>query len=750
MTTRRIVLLLILSFHVFSLNAQRIAVKSTSGEIIPGAWIELSVAGAAEKRIQITDANGIASFSIVNKQQVLLVKMTGFNAFKDTLHSGCSSFNAALQPGTDSLGTVTITAQWSATTTGEAVQQVRVIDRKEIDARGAQTLRDVLSNELNMRPAEDAVLGSSTSLMGLSGENVKILIDGIPVIGRLNGNVDLSQLNLQNIDRIEIVEGPLSVSYGTNALAGAINLITKKQQTANIAAETELFYQSSGQFNSNLRLSGRCKRSILAVSGSRNFFDGWSSWQQPFYVDWVPVADTTRTDQWKPREQHMLNGYSCTYFSRSSLSFNADVFSEKMISRGAPRNPYGETAFDDQFTTSRNSFTAGYRWQPRPHFILTTTAAVSAFERVKNTWLRDLTTLSNTLASGNGLQDTSAFSLQLLRSVAVFHKDSSHFRFESGIDINRETALGKRIEGNNAEIIDAAAFGAGEYRTEKLVLRAGVRAAWNSVFSAPVIPSLQLKYNAGKKIIIRASWGQGFRAPSLKELYFYFVDVNHNIQGNTLLKAETANSFMLNMQHKITRKKLTINSSLQLFANDIRNLITLAQITSTEFSYINVGRYKTTGITGNVQVNFGNWNFSAGASETGRFNQLYTEDNTLPEYVWSTELRSNIVYTAEKPAIQFSVWWKYNGSLPGYALNNNGTAILTQVDAWNMLDAQFTKGFFSNQLRFSAGIKNLTNVRSVNTAAASGTAHSSGTSQPVATGRQYFFRLQWQFQYSVK
>lgn len=747
---RLVLLILLFSLQVIDLKAQRILVKTTSGEIVPGAWIELSVVGTTEKRIQISDANGLAVFSIADKQQVLLVKMTGFNSFKDTLNSKCSSYNAVLQPGTDSLGTVIITAQWSATTTGEAVQQVRIIDRKEIDARGAQTLRDVLSNELNMRPSEDAVLGSSASLMGLSGENVKILIDGIPVIGRLNGNVDLSQINLQNIERIEIVEGPLSVSYGTNALAGAINLITKKQQTANIAAETELYYQSSGQFNSNLRLSGRCKRSILAISGGRNFFDGWSSWQNPFYVDWVPVADTTRTDQWKPREQLLLNAYSCTYFSRSSLSFNADVFSEKMISRGAPRNPYGETAFDDQFNTSRNSFTAGYRWQPQPHFILTTTAAVSEFERIKNTWLRDLTTLTNTLASGNGLQDTSAFSLQLLRSVAVFHKDSSHYRFETGIDVNRETALGKRIDGTEAEIIDAAAFGAGEFRTDKFVLRAGVRAAWNSVFSAPVIPSLQLKYNAGKKFIIRASWGQGFRAPSLKELYFYFVDVNHNIQGNEQLKAETANSFMLNVQHKTSIRKLHINSTLQLFANDIRNLITLAQITSTEFSYINVGQYKTRGVTGNLQLSSGNWIFSAGASYTGRFNQLSAEYASLPEFVWSTELRSNVVYTAEKPSIQFSVWWKYNGSLPGYSITSNGNTALTKVDPWNMLDAQFTKGLFDNQLRISAGVKNLTNVRSVNTAAASGTAHSSGTSQPVATGRQYFFRLQWQFQYSVK
>ena len=56
------------------------------------------------------------------------------------------------------------------------------------------------------------------------------MIDDVAVIGRLNGNIDLSQINLNNVERIEIVEGPLSVEYGTDALAGTINLITKSTE----------------------------------------------------------------------------------------------------------------------------------------------------------------------------------------------------------------------------------------------------------------------------------------------------------------------------------------------------------------------------------------------------------------------------------------------------------------------------------------------------------------------------------------
>jgi outer membrane receptor for ferrienterochelin and colicins len=731
-----------------ALHAQQIVVKSNTGECVPGAWVELHAQGN-NKRIQLTDANGLARFDAVPLKQSLRVRMTGYAIYADTLEAGCTKHEVKLRHTADSLGTVVVTAQWAATTTSEAVQQTRVISRNEIDARGAQTLRDVLASELNMRQTEDAVLGSAVSMLGLSGENVKILIDGIPLIGRLNGNIDLTQINLQNIERIEIVEGPLSVSYGTNALAGAINLITKKQQAAGIAAETEAFYQSSGQFNANLRLSGRCKRSILAVSGGRNFFDGWSNWQQPFYTDFVPVADSTRTDQWKPRSQHFLSAYTCTYFKRASLSFNADVFREKITVRGAPRAPYGETAFDDQFFTARNSLTTTFRWQPAPQLVWATTAAISEFNRTKNTWLRNLTTLEAALAGGDGMQDTSLFQLQLLRSVLVWQKDSSAFRTETGIDINRETAFGPRIENASAALTDAAAFAAAEYKKANFTLRAGVRAAYNSVFNAPVTPSLQCKIKLGAQFTLRASWAQGFRAPSLKELYFYFVDVNHNIQGNQALKAETANSFMLNLNHSLLRKKMRWQSSLQLFHNSIQNLITLAQITATEYSYINVGKYKTSGITASVKLNYRNWNIATGASYTGRYNQFYTENQMLPEYTWSTELNGSLQYIAEKPGIRVACWWKYNGRLPGYVLNNNGTIELSGIDDWHSVDILATKSFFSHSLRLTAGVRNLANVQNINATTGSESAHSSQTSQPVATGRQYIFSIQWNFQHTL-
>ena len=123
---------------------------------------------------------------------------------------------------------VVVTGLISETTAENAIHKIRIIGSKELNSGLFLDLGSALSKELNINLTQDNVLGSSISIQGVSGQNVKILIDDVPVIGRLNGNIDLSQISLSNIERIEIIEGPLSTIYGTDALAGTINIITKK------------------------------------------------------------------------------------------------------------------------------------------------------------------------------------------------------------------------------------------------------------------------------------------------------------------------------------------------------------------------------------------------------------------------------------------------------------------------------------------------------------------------------------------
>ena len=200
--------------------------------------------------------------------------------------------------------TVVITGQYKKTSTEKSINKIKVIDRETIEAIGAVSLKDILANQINIRISQDNVLGSSMSLQGVSGQNIKILIDGVPVIGRLNGNIDVSQINLNDIEQIEIVEGPLSVNYGTDALAGTINLISKKPKNKGLSTYYNTYYESIGQYNIDANISYQFNKKISAsTSFGRNFFDGWNAYDPFIEFPASRLADSLRFKQWKPKEK---------------------------------------------------------------------------------------------------------------------------------------------------------------------------------------------------------------------------------------------------------------------------------------------------------------------------------------------------------------------------------------------------------------------------------------------------------------
>ncbi len=145
------------------------------------------------------------------------------------------------------LNQIVITGQLFEKKLNDVVHDITVFDSSFISTTNANTLEEILSYKPSLKIIQDNVLGSGLSMQGLSGENVKILLDGIPIVGRLDGIIDLNQINLNNIDRIEIIEGPLSVEYGTDALAGTVNLISKSITGNSILIKTD--YESIGKYN---------------------------------------------------------------------------------------------------------------------------------------------------------------------------------------------------------------------------------------------------------------------------------------------------------------------------------------------------------------------------------------------------------------------------------------------------------------------------------------------------------------------
>jgi outer membrane receptor for ferrienterochelin and colicins len=184
----------------------------------------------------------------------------------------------------NSLNEVVVTGTAQPVQVQNALSQYRVISKTAIQAQGNITLADALNTQLNMNLGSDGILGTNMRMQGLSGDKVKILVDGMPVNGRENGNIDLGQISLNNIDHIEIVQGPMSVVYGSDAIGGVINLITKKN-TKPFELQAGLNYESIAKYNVDVFGSYKFSpRSQAAVGLARNFFDGWK-YNDTLYVD---------------------------------------------------------------------------------------------------------------------------------------------------------------------------------------------------------------------------------------------------------------------------------------------------------------------------------------------------------------------------------------------------------------------------------------------------------------------------------
>ena len=707
---------------------QHIKVLNSKSEAIEDAIITYSPLNLKSyQKIAITDHAGKAGITSEVNFALVISKM-GYVTVADTLKPG-ESKTYVLEASNVNLKDVTITGQFEPTAADRSVQRIRVIDRKRIEQQGAVSLRDLLTNELNVRLNQDGVLGSQMSLMGLGGQNLKILIDGVPVIGRNDGNIDISQLNLNNIERVEIVEGPMSVIYGTDALGGVINLISKKPTGKQYNAGVNTYYETVGTYNADVSAGVQHKNTQFAFSGGRNFFDGYSEHEDP----------KLRVMQWKPKEQYFADAQLRFKFKKQNHRLFSQYFDEKITARYAPTvTPYEVTGFDDYFVTIRttNSLYSDFYFNNKATLNLIN--SYSTFERRKIAYIKNLVTGNENLVPTADAQDTTKFNLYLLRG--TYTTNSSGFiNSQLGYDINIETGEGEKLKNGKQEIGDFAAFYISDIKpANRLTLRQGLRFIYNTRYGAPVIPSINAKYDITASLSARASYAQGFRAPSLKELSLFFVDVNHNIKGNENLKAEHSNNFLFSLTYLKEYKKIYWKADASFFYNKITDMISLAvsDLVSQLYTYVNIDEYQTHGFNLSSDIQYKKIKVNAGYSLTGRYNQL-SKTSATEDFLYASEYKGNLTYSFPKAKTDISVFYKYTGEVPSF-IESNGAVLQGFTQAYQMLDASITKQLFNNKLGLTIGAKNLTDVKTINFSGAA-SAHSSGSgSALMAMGRYYF------------
>lgn len=648
----------------------------------------------------------------------------------------------------ETMDQVVVTGQYEPQSLKKSVYRIRSISREQIQARASTTVENILNIQVGIRFSNDLALGESDiELIGMSGQNVKVLLDGIPLIDREATKQSLSQVDVNAIERIEIVEGPMSVMYGTDALAGVINIITRRPEAEDrlalslrlqeeTAGQEYNFIQNEGIHNGNLTVDWQHQGWNATVSGTRNHFGGWQG------------NSTGRTLQWDPKSQWLASGRLGYQAPSYQVSYRLDYLNEDLHSPGA-MNPNTGRATDQNFLTSRFTHILQSHRKLSDRSSFSGTISYQDYERATETQRYDFTNGTSELTTGQGEQDVARFTSLVARGTWQY-KPSAFLSLQPGIEILSNQGQGQRILGS-PRITDYAAFISAEITpTSWALIRPGLRFIHNTVYDAPpAIPSINTKFVLHERLDLRSAYARGFRAPALRELYFTFFDSNHAIRGNENLQAEFSNSFNTYLTWKGQfAEHILFSSTLGGFYNDFHNLITIGYDPDdpTISTYVNIDRFRTTGATWEHTLSIRNLTASLGASYIGRYNQLSATESEVPTIAWTPEINTNILYDIPKWGAGINLFYKFNGRRPRFetVTQAGGDLSVRQafIEAYHTADLTVHKTI-TPYLNLQGGVRNLFNVTDVqNTSLTGDGAHSSAAGTvPLSYGRSFFLGL---------
>ncbi|MGY0391073.1 TonB-dependent receptor plug domain-containing protein [Bizionia sp. KMM 8389] len=675
---------------------------------------------------------------------------------------------------TEQLSEVVITGQYNPQSIKKSVHNVKVITRQQIDAQAGNNIADLLNFNLNLTIIPDAQTGKSNiSFFGLDQQYFTILIDNIPLVSDngLGNNIDLTQINLDDIERIEIVEGAMGVEYGANAISGVINIITKKSidgkweiQTG-IQEETvgdEYAWFDEGRHIQLINVSHNINDKWFARVGvNRNQFAGYFGERagKDYYG-----TDGLRGYEWLPKTQINTNAlinyksdafnlnYRFDYFNENldfydqSVRLNTDVASQT-INPSTNDRIYKTNRFVNNLNLSGRlksgmNYKATFSYQQQERDLNYFTYYILSEEKdneFEETYQSTKVFFTN--GAVNNLIKTENFNFQL----------GYEMRYIEGFDYQAggETTVNSKLQ----TVSTFAGYASGEYRfNDKFSVRPGVRLDYNSLFNSELMGSLSARYLFEHGFELRAELASSYRTPSFEELYLYFVDSNHDVRGNENLKPENGYSAFLNLKKRSWFNDLSMVNEFKVNYIALNDKIDLAVINTTPLQqqYININSYKFMGATFNNSIKSSHWTFNLGATLQGVSRVLDNEINADDDFLFSYQINSSATYYAKKWDTYISMLYKYNGSEKNYIASgetdSEGNNLFTQqkLDAYSWLDASIKKSFFKKSFEVTLGARNLLDVTSVdirNSSSSEGT-HSTGTSNlTLGYGRSFYLKL---------
>ncbi len=510
----------------------------------------------------------------------------------------------------DSLGldNIVVTATRTERNLSNVAVPTTLIPQKAIQQIGSLRLRDVLQEQTGLYLTSG--FGVGVQMQGLSSSYTLIMIDGEPLVGRTSGVLDLNRLTVGNIKRIEIVKGPSSSLYGSEALAGVINIITDKATKPKLNVGVR--YGSYNTIDANVQASTTYKK--LGVNYFINNYntDGYS----------VRPYSTERSVNpiWRLTNQLNLQ-YPITLKLKANLGvrYNNEYIKNDL-----------KTTYQGNIVESRGrelnkdlNITPSFTYTHGNHYKNTTRGYATIFRGSQKL----------DVVGGIGYDDYLKHQFYRVENQSdISH--SNKLTLTVGFGAIREVVNSTRYDNvKNAKTNRVYyGFAQAEYKPwDSLTVIGGLRFDDNLLYASALSPKVALQYKINRFVSLNGSYGRGFRAPDFRQLYLNFTNTSaggYSVLGsleaqNTIenlqklgsieylegdfyklatLKPEYSNGFNVGINIKPFSK---LQISVNAFRNDITDLIEVRKVAARKggseiFSYINVNKAFTQGLETNI------------------------------------------------------------------------------------------------------------------------------------------------------
>ena len=588
---------------------------------------------------------------------------------------------------------------------------VHVISSQEIREQGITTFDDALIRMMPQASMAPNSMGTFLRLNGLGNKYILVLINGQKLSGDISNNIDLSRINMSRVKRIEVLDGAASSLYGSDAIAGVINIITDQPTDEEISVTNNLKVSGHGILTESVGLD-----IYKGHIGSYTSFthDRADSYQNN-NLEYVKGSDTETQETIAP----YFTGYRSsvitqkfTYNPTQHLALHAGLdYSYKITNRPETREDIpGGTDYEMRYK--------GFRWNIGGIYKFNNRNSIQAdFTVDRFRYGKEYDVETKDYAVGDYVQSKKQRSME--GQVKAILGLSSNSTTIFGADWHKDylTASSGNIEEH---VYNIAAYAQHEMKFLKdFTATLGLRLTHHETFNQRLTPKVTVMYAPGD-FRFRATYSAGFRAPGLDELYYHYFSVNRGkpqiIFGNKDLAPEKSHYFSLNAEYRtqfiamsitgyLNRiKDMVVRKNINVDDNTLRMLqeefpeMTADQAAKLErYSlYQNSDEGDVKGIQTDISVNlFQGFNFSA--------SYAYTYARTKSEEEW-TLLERSIRHAATIAANYHHTWGKYrlnvniNGKLqsktyypdyedvPGFGLWNLHTTHTIDCAKWVILE----------------------------------------------------------------